>query len=254
MCGRVVQVSDPIKLAIVDGLNVCPSRLSNYPRRWNGAPSQELLIIRENHHTGERSLDLLKWGLIPYWCADPKGGRKPINAKSETVAKLPMFRDGYRRRRCILPVDAFYEWKATKGRKQPYAIAMKDRSPFGVAGIWENWKNPDGGWVRTFAILTTPANELVDTIHDRMPAILAPAAYDRWLGNEPDPRDLLRPFPSEPMTIWPISTRVNSPSNDDERLLDEIELTKALAAIIGPESSADHPLSAQRTAKNATRQ
>jgi putative SOS response-associated peptidase YedK len=254
MCGRVVQVSDPIRLAIVDGLSVRDSQLSNYPRRWNGAPSQELLVIRENHHTGERSLDPLKWGLIPYWCADPKGGRKPINAKSETVAKLPMFRGGYRRRRCILPVDAFYEWRATKGRKQPYAIAMKDRSPFGIAGIWENWKNPEGEWVRTFAILTTPANELVDTIHDRMPAILAPAAYDRWLGNEPDPRDLLRPFPSEPMTIWPISTRVNSPLNDDERLLDEIELKKASAAIMGPEPSADRPLSAQRTWKTATRQ
>jgi putative SOS response-associated peptidase YedK len=103
MCGRVVQVSDPIRLSIVDGLGVRETRLSNYPRRWNGAPSQELLVIRENHKTGERSLDLLKWGLIPYWCTDPKGGRKPINAKSETVATLPTFRDAYRRRRCILP-------------------------------------------------------------------------------------------------------------------------------------------------------
>jgi putative SOS response-associated peptidase YedK len=230
MCGRVVQVSDPIKLSIVDGLGVRETHLSNSPRRWNGAPSQELLIIRENHDTGERSVDLLKWGLIPYWCADPKGGRKPINAKSETVAKLPMFRDSYRRRRCILPVDAFYEWKATKGQKQPYAIAMKDRSPFGIAGIWENWKNPHGEWVRTFAILTTPANELVGTIHHRMPVVLAPADYDRWLGNEPDPHDLLQPFPSELMTIWPISTRVNSPSNDDEHLLDEIDLPKTSAA------------------------
>ena len=172
----------------------------------------------------------MKWGLIPYWCADPKGGRKPINAKSETVATLPTFRDAYRRRRCILPVDAFYEWRASKGGKQPYAIAMKDRSPFGIAGIWENWKNPEGEWVRTFAILTTPANELVGTIHDRMPAILAPAAYDRWVGTEPDPRDLLKPFPSALMAIWPISTRVNSPSNDDEHLLDEIELAKERGA------------------------
>jgi putative SOS response-associated peptidase YedK len=99
----------------------------------NGAPNQELLVIRENHNTGERSFDLLKWGLIPYWCFDPKGGRKPINAKSETFARLPTFRNAYRRRRCILPTDAFYEWKATK--KQPFAIAMKDRSPFGIGGI-----------------------------------------------------------------------------------------------------------------------
>ena len=136
--------------SIVDGLGVRETRLSNYPRPWNAAPSQELLVIRENHDTGERSLDLLKWGLIPYWCTDAKGGRKPINAKSETVSRLPMFRHAYRRRRCILPVDAFYEWKAIKARKQPYAIAMKDRSPFGIAGIWENWKNPDGeGYARS---------------------------------------------------------------------------------------------------------
>ena len=245
MCGRVVQVSDPIRLSIVDGLDVRDSRLSNYPRRWNGAPSQELLVIRE----GERSLDLLKWGLVPYWCTDPKGGRKPINARSETVATLATFRDAYRRRRCILPVDAFYEWKASKGGKESYAIAMKDRSPFGIAGIWENWKNPDGEWVRTFAVLTTPANELVGMIHDRMPAVLARADYDRWLGTEPDPRDLLRPFPSELMAMWPISTRVNSPSNDDEHLLEEIAVAKGPAAVITPESFADHPLSNQRTRK-----
>jgi len=192
MCGRVIQAKGPIKYALVDGLNVRDSRLDNYPRRWNACPSQDLLVIRQNPKTGERSLDLLKWGLIPYWCEDPKGGRKPINAKSETVARLPMFRDGYRLRRCILPVDGFYEWMATKGGKQPYAIAMKDRSPFGIAGIWENWKSPEGEWVRTFALLTTPANELVGRIHDRMPAILKPEDYERWLGPEPDPGNCWR--------------------------------------------------------------
>jgi len=109
MCGRVIQSSGPLRYAIVDGLDVRDSRLSNYPRRWNGAPSEELLVIRENHKTGQRSLDLLQWGLIPHWCKDPTGGRKPINAKSETVAHLPTFREAYRKRRCILPVDGFYE-------------------------------------------------------------------------------------------------------------------------------------------------
>jgi len=227
MCGRVIQAKGPINYALVDGLNLRDSRLDNYPRRWNGCPSQELLVIRQNPNTGERSLDLLKWGLIPYWCQDPKGGRKPINAKSETVTRLPMFRDAYRLRRCILPVDGFYEWMATKGGKQPYAIAMKDRSPFGIAGIWENWKNPEGEWVRTFALLTTPANELVGRIHDRMPAILRPEDYERWLGPEPDPAELLLPFPSEPMAMWPISTRVNSPNNDDQNLLAEIALAES---------------------------
>src|SRR5262249_26688686 len=157
-------------------------RLDNYPRRWNGCPNQELLVIRQNRKTGERSLDLLKWGLIPYWCNDPQGGREPINAKSETVGRLPTFRETYAQRRCFLPIDGFYEWQATKGAKQPYAIAMKDGSPFGIAGIWENWKDLAGEWTHTFAVLTTPANELVARIHDRMPAILKPADYDRWLG------------------------------------------------------------------------
>jgi putative SOS response-associated peptidase YedK len=228
MCGRVIQSSGPLYYAIVEGLDVRDSRLTNYPRRWNGAPSQEFLVIRENHKTGERSLDLLRWGLVPNWCSDPKGGRKPINAKSETVARLPAFRDAYRSRRCILPVDGFYEWLAAKHGKQPYAIAMKDRSPFGIAALWENWKDPaTAEWVRTFVVLTAPANDLVARIHDGMPAILKPADYVRWLSPEPDPHDLLVPFPSEPMTMWPISTRVNSPINDDEQLLEPVNTAAA---------------------------
>jgi putative SOS response-associated peptidase YedK len=137
MCGRVIQSGGPIRYGIVEGIDVGDSRVHNYPPRWNAAPSQELLVIRRNHQTGEVSLDPLRWGLIPYWCQDPKGGRKPINAKCETVHNLPTFRDAYRRRRCILPVDGFYEWKAIKGQKakRPYAIAMKDGKPFGIGGL-----------------------------------------------------------------------------------------------------------------------
>jgi putative SOS response-associated peptidase YedK len=109
-------------------------------------------------------------------------------------------------------------------RKQPYAIAMKDGSPFGLAGLWENWRNPrTNQWERSFAIITVPSNELVAQIHDRMPAILKPESYDRWLSLEPDPRDLLITYPSEPMTMWLISTRVNKPENDDPSLLDRVE-------------------------------
>ena len=112
-------------------------------------------MIRRNHQTGALSLDPLRWGLTPYWCQDPKGGRKPINAKCETVRSLPTLRDAYRRRRCIVPVDGFFEWKAIKGQKakQPYGIAMKDGRPFGIGGPWENWKDPTSGeWIRTFAM------------------------------------------------------------------------------------------------------
>jgi putative SOS response-associated peptidase YedK len=143
-----------------------------------------------------------------------------------------MFREAYRRRRCILPVDGFYEWKAIKGQeaKQPYAIAMKDGQPFGIGGLWENWKDPNSGeWIRTFAVITTDANELVAEIHDRMPLILKAADYQRWLGEEPDPHDLLRPFPAEPMRMWPISTRVNRPENDEPSLLDEVAATSSAA-------------------------
>jgi putative SOS response-associated peptidase YedK len=225
MCGRVIQSSGPLKLAIVDGLNVRDSRLTNYAPRYNAAPSQDLLVIRRNHRTGEVSLDPLRWGLIPYWCKDPKGGRKPINAKAETVASLPMFREAYARRRCILPVDGFFEWKAIKGTKAklPFAIAMRDGSPFGIAGVWENWRDPAGEWQRTFAIITVPSNELVSQIHDRMPTILQSDQYDRWLCDEPDPRDLLQSYPAGLMRMWPISTRVNKPENDDPSVLDPVE-------------------------------
>ena len=167
----------------------------------------------------------------PYWCSDPKGGRKPINAKCETVRTLPTFRDAYARRRCIVPVDGFFEWKKIKGQKakQSYAIAMKDGCPFGLGGLWENWKDlTSGEWTRTFAIITTDANELVAEIHDRMPLILSPTDYVRWLGDEYDPRDLMRPFPAEPVRMWPISTRANKPENDDPAVVEPIELPHLL--------------------------
>ena len=223
MCGRVVQASGPelLGLAIVSGFEGRDRRGGNLAPRYNAAPSQELWVIRQRRDTGERTLDLLKWGLVPYWMKQ-KPKPPPINAKAETVHKAPMFRDAYARRRCIVPIDAFFEWKAVLGQKvkEPFAIAMKDRSPFGLAGLWENWKDPaTGEWVRTFAVITTNANTLVSTIHDRMPAILSPQDYDRWLSDELDPRELLRPFPAEPMTMWPVSTRVNTPKNDDPDIL-----------------------------------
>jgi putative SOS response-associated peptidase YedK len=152
------------------------------------------------------------------------------NGRPSVCANVDIFRDAYGRRRCIIPVDGFFEWKAIKGQKakQPYAIAMKDGSPFGLGGLWENWKDPASGeWIRTFAIITTDANELVAEIHDRMPLILAPGDYFRWLSEEPDPDDLLRVFPAEPMRMWPISTRVNKPENDDPSILEPIELSAA---------------------------
>jgi putative SOS response-associated peptidase YedK len=226
MCGRITQKSDPQKLGLGLTTVTLIEPLQTLPR-YNGAPGQEHWIIRRNPKTGEPMLDRLWWGLIPYWVKEPSGARKPINAKSETVASLASFRDAYKRRRCLLPIDNFFEWRAIKGAKakQPYAIAMKSGEPFALAAIWENWQRPGTDeWVRSFAVVTCPANDLMTHIHDRMPVIIPPEEYDRWLANiEPDPRDVLVPYPTEPMTMWPISTRVNKPENDDAAILASIE-------------------------------
>ena len=225
MCGRITQKSSARELGL--GLTTESAVKSlHYAPRFNGAPGQGQWVIRQHPKTADRSFDLLLWGLIPHWCKDPDGGPRPINAKAETVAVLPSFRDAYRRRRCLVPVDSFFEWRAIKGlnAKQPYAVGMKRGELFALAGIWENWKLPGTEeWVRTFAVITTPANDLLRPIHDRMPVIIPPIEYDRWLSSfDPDPRDLLRPFPSEPMMIWPVSTRVNKPENDDPEILQRV--------------------------------
>ncbi len=224
MCGRIVQKSGVEGLAIVEGMEAgSPAAGSNIPPRYNGAPEQELLVIRRNHETGETMISPLRWGLIPHWCREPGGGPKPINARAETVQSLPMFKAAYEQRRCIVPVDAFFEWHPIKGekRKQPYAIGLQSGAPFGLAALWENWKTPQGEWLRTFAIITCEANELMAEIHDRMPVILAPEDYARWLSDAPEADDLLRPFPASLMKMWKVGTKVNSVRNDSADVLDE---------------------------------
>ena len=227
MCGRITQKSNPnlLGLKIVDLVE--PLYADNTPPRYNGAPGQEHWVIRQNPKDGQRSLERLWWGLIPYWTKDEKGGRRPINARSETIATLPTFRDAYKRRRCLLPIDNFFEWKAIKGEKAklPFAIGMQSGEPFAVAAIWESWQKPGTEeWIRTFAVVTCPANDLMAEIHDRMPVIIPPESYDHWLSTlDEDRRGLLVPFPSAPMKVWPISRRVNKPDNDDAAILDGAE-------------------------------
>lgn len=238
MCGRITQTSDILPGMVTVVGDERDNRVKD-PRdylRYNGAPSQEFWIIRRNPETGAYQRNRMAWGLIPSWTKDPKGGRKPINARAESVASLPSFRDAYARRRCLLPIDSFFEWHAIKGTqpKQPFAIGMKSGEPFALAAIWENWRIPGTEeWMRTFAVITTTANELVSDIHDRMPVIVPPSAYDRWLVNvEPDPRDLLVPHPSDPMRMWPVHTRVNKPENDDASVLTPIPPAPPDAALI----------------------
>jgi putative SOS response-associated peptidase YedK len=227
MCGRITQSDRYLPGFTVANLieDVDSQAGKPYPPvRYNGAPSEDFWIIRRHPETGVYHRDRLIWGLIPHWVKEPGGGRKPVNAKAETISTLPSFRAAYAKRRCLVPIDSFFEWQKIKGPKQPYAIAMKDGEPFALAGIWESWRHPETGEiVRTFCIITTDANGLVAQIHDRMPVIIAPDAYTRWLSPaEPDPRDLLAPCLAEPMTMWPISTRVNSPANDDPAILEHL--------------------------------
>jgi putative SOS response-associated peptidase YedK len=227
MCGRITQSNRDlpgIETVVLDERYDSRTREVLPLTRYNGAPSQEFWVIRRHPETGFYHRDRLIWGLIPSWVKEPNGGRKPINARAETLTTLPSFRAAYTKRRALLPIDNFFEWQKIKGPKQPYAIAMKSGDPFALAALWESWRHPESGEIiRTFCVITTEANELLAQIHDRMPVIIPPGAYDRWLSPvEPNPRDLLVPYPAEPMTIWPISLRVNSPKNDDPAILEPL--------------------------------
>jgi putative SOS response-associated peptidase YedK len=225
MCGRVVQKSG-LGLAIIAGTDTADPSVRQFRARYNGAPRQELLIIRRHPETGLPIMSAARWGLIHHSFSDQDPpAQQPINARAETVKSKPTFADAYRKRRCILPVDGFFEWKAIKGAKakQPYAISMADGRPFGVAGLWENWRNPrTNHWVRTFCVLTCPANELVSQIHDRMPVILGEAFYMRWLDEQPEADELLKQFPADLMVMWPVSQRVSNVGNDDANLVEPV--------------------------------
>jgi putative SOS response-associated peptidase YedK len=222
MCGRITQKSDPRVLSLDTATLIEPLAEPAGPR-FNGAPGQEHWVIRQHPNTGARHLDRLWWGLVPHWVKEASPRQRPINATAERVAAAPMFRSAYAKRRCLVPVDNFFEWAKVKGRgpKQPYAIAMRSGRPFALAGLWESWRHPGTGEiVRTFCVITVPANDMIGAIHDRMPAIIPPESYDRWLSTvEPDPRDLLVPHPSQPMVMWPISHAVNKPEHDDASIL-----------------------------------
>jgi putative SOS response-associated peptidase YedK len=167
-----------------------------------------------------RELALLRWGLIPSWSKDPAIGNRLINARAETAREKPSFRNAFRRHRCLIPANGFYEWQRRERGKQPYFVRMRDGRLFAFAGLWDRWENPGKDVIETCTILTTTANAILAPIHDRMPVILPAGEYDRWL--DPSLKDpgslapLLVPFPPEEMLAFPVSPRVNAPSTDDE--------------------------------------
>jgi putative SOS response-associated peptidase YedK len=226
MCGRVYVKSTITELMQRFGSvrQTHPDQLEDNGPRYNGAPGLEYpLIVRAPDFAGGMFISA-RWGFIPYWAKEP---RPQINARCERIASSGMFRGAYRARRALMPIDGFFEWRGTKGqrgRRQPYAVAMADGSPFTLAAIWESWRRPDTGEdIRTFTVVTCPANELIAEIHDRMPVIIAADDRDRWIGEASDPDDLMGPYPAHLMTMWPISTRVNSPGNDDPDILTALD-------------------------------
>jgi putative SOS response-associated peptidase YedK len=194
------------------------------PPAYNICPTQRITAVRAAADAGRRELVPLKWGLIPSWSKDPKIATHCINAKAETVATKPAFRSAFKRRRCLVLADGYYEWTGAKGHKQPWHFRLRDEAPFAFAGLWEHWKPPDGGEpVETCTLITTDANELAAQYHDRMPVILHPADYSRWLDPGYDRADglmpLLAPYPAELMSVSKASTLVNSPKNQGPELL-----------------------------------
>jgi putative SOS response-associated peptidase YedK len=188
---------------------------------WNLAPSQNAMVVRRHPETGIRRLDTLRWGLVPHFTKDWKATTRPINARAETVATSFLFRGAFAARRCIVPADLFYEWQKIGTAKQPYAIARADEVPLAIGGIWEGWRSADGEVLRTFAIITTPANREMRELHDRMPVVLEEPDWRLWLGEEAgDASGLLRPAPDGTLRAWPVSPRVSNPRNNDASLIE----------------------------------
>jgi len=226
MCGRFARKSTQEVLA--DWFGVELEDMPWFAPSYNVAPQSIQPVVRLNRDTGHREFAQMRWGLVPFWAKDPKMGYTTINARAEELASKPAYREALKKRRCLIPADAFYEWqRIDKKTKHPFAFALKSGKPYAMAGLWERWQskeatNPET--LETFTILTTDPNELMEPVHNRMPVILEPRDYDRWLDpSDPTrpPIDLLRPFPAGEMQAWPVSDRVGNVRNNDPQLLEE---------------------------------
>ena len=211
MCGRYSLHANPEVVSLLFGLSGIPA----YQPRYNIAPTMPVLIVRED--AAARVCVMVKWGLVPYWARDPSMGARMNNARAESVAEKPSFRDAYRKRRCLIPASGFYEWQEVPGSKakQPWYIHPREGDLFAFAGLWESWNGP-GGPLETCAIITTEPNEVMAPIHERMPVIVAPADYGRWLGGG---EGLLGPCPPSSIAAHPVSKTVNRAANDSPDLI-----------------------------------
>jgi putative SOS response-associated peptidase YedK len=216
MCGRYTVTSSPRALRDLFGY----LEPANFPARYNIAPSQPIAVVRL--HEGNRQFALVRWGLIPAWVKDPRTVSLMFNARGESVSDKPAFRNAMKRRRCLVPADGFYEWQKQGGGKQPFFIRARSGAPLAFAGLWETWIGPNGEEVDTAAIVTTAANETLKPLHDRMPVIVPPEAFDLWLAGEAAAEraaSLIEPAPDDLLEAWPVSPAVNSAANDDPGLI-----------------------------------
>jgi putative SOS response-associated peptidase YedK len=224
MCGRYTLTTEENRLERRHGVIVRFDGNRFLPR-YNIAPTQLAPVAL----VSEEGLEVanLRWGLIPFWAKDAKIGNSLINARSETVAEKPAFRAAFKKRRCLVFTDGFYEWRKMPTGKIPVWITRKDKMHFYFAGLWEHWKNPEGEEVRTFTILTTTPNELLASVHDRMPVILDEKDHELWLDPKVNGKEaltpLLRPYPSDEMEFFSVSTLVNSPRNNDPKCIERVE-------------------------------
>lgn len=239
MCGRYTLLAEANQLAeefqvsdvtpLLPRYNIAPTQSVPIVRLQNFVPHSDMAVVRQAETGGGRRLDILRWGLIPHWSKDTKIAYRTINARAETVATQPAFRDAFRKRRCIVPASGFYEWqKSMKGGKevkQPQYIRRPDGRPIGLAGLWERWEGPDGTVIESFTIITTDANDLVRPFHNRMPVVLQPEDYGTWLNPAATPEQLkalFAPCPPEWLVVTPVSTHVNNTRNDDPSCIDEL--------------------------------
>ena len=230
MCGRFARRSTQEVLA--DWFGVEMEDMPWFAPSYNIAPQSTQPVVRLNADTGKREFAPMRWGLVPYWAKDAKIGYSTINARAEEVASKPLYREALKRRRCLIPADAFYEWQKLSAKaRRPFAFGMANGEPYAFAGLWERWRPKEGEPLETFTILTTDPNEIAEKVHDRMPVILERSDYSRWMEpGEPErlPVDLLKPYPAEKMRSWPVSERVGNVRNDDQELLKESEPERLL--------------------------
>lgn len=210
MCGRFCQKLPPKKVMEIFNLEEEP----NLEERYNVAPGQRVAAVRRDNISDNINLDFLKWGLVPSWSKDPKIGNKMINARAETISEKPSYREAFKKRRCIIPTNGYYEWKKSSSGNQPYFIKRKDDEIFAMAGLWEVWKNPNGEILETCTIITTEANEKLSEIHHRMPVIVSVDNYKLWLEDKVLNEDWLNQFDFNLLTLYKIGPYVNSPTNE----------------------------------------